>query len=857
MGYMPYYFFDQNSSFGTKAELKTMVSTLKDKKVQVIEDVVLNHHASLNQQDMFTFPRDDQWTPDAGDTHTYTYLKASTPYILTPRDIVKDDDDNGTQEYADYLNATITDDANKIKLSDNGEETWTINRAAAKGEGFSGARDLDHRSLNVQKIVHAYEEMLLNDIGYSGFRYDVAPGYSPRHLRDYNMRVAPRFSVAEAWKSSYNEVKSYLDHWADTIGTVTNGDVTNIKSIRHWSAAFDFPLKYGVMAKGFKANDFSQTTDAFSNRNHNNGIMGDRSLSRYAVTFVDNHDTYYPREDGTLASDNNMVTTNIAAANAYILAMPGTPCIFLKHWEDPKLQPLLKAMILARKAVGVTNQSQIIDDGYDPTDGDGYYAKINGDTIDNVIQQVLLLCGDVNTDTSKGGISTDGFKLVSEGLNYKYYISDKAYDIYAKYQNNTQSKPDCTVTTNDNTNPKGFLTTDGGVVPNHTTTLIDMGVKHIYIESATDPVFAYICSGDWSNQYTGDFPGVRLTDKVTKTDKNGTSHTLYTVNIPASGALMMVLSDGTQDLTKPDKPGYNQTVDIGPINDNDIYLKFTLGNRTSDQYGKIASYDNTTTSFTDSEEKDVINTNFKVGTHTVYFKNTVGWYNPRIYVYSKSASDATKTVEYAGAWDNRDNMTPVTLKGQEYWAWSYTGKETGTPETLVITDAGTEKPHSVDLAFANNQEYELSLTEKNEKGRYKLQKAAPYGDSSWSSSAKAAVIEPSAADEPQLAGGVENPSDLFEDNNTAQAKQRKTDSSDDGTVSYTVYFENNGVFGIDEQIAIYGWNSTSGSDASFAGTWPGGKMVKRAEKHNTHDVWQYTWSGKKSNKPTHIIFSNI
>lgn len=114
---MPYYFFDQNSSFGTKVELKTMVSTLKDKKVQVIEDVVLNHHASLNQQDMFTFPRDDQWTPDAGDTHTYTYLKANTPYILTPRDIVKDDDDNGTQEYADYLNATITDDANKIKLS--------------------------------------------------------------------------------------------------------------------------------------------------------------------------------------------------------------------------------------------------------------------------------------------------------------------------------------------------------------------------------------------------------------------------------------------------------------------------------------------------------------------------------------------------------------------------------------------------------------------------------------------------------------------------------------------------------------------------------------------------------------------
>lgn len=357
-------------------------------------------------------------------------------------------------------------------------------------------------------------------------------------------------------------------------------------------------------------------------------------------------------------------------------------------------------MILARKAVGVTNQSQIIDDGYDPTDGDGYYAKINGDTIDNVIQQVLLLCGDVNTDTSKGGISTDGFKLVSEGLNYKYYISDKAYDIYAKYQNNTQSKPDCTVTTNDNTNPKGFLTTDGGVVPNHTTTLIDMGVKHIYIESATDPVFAYICSGDWSNQYTGDFPGVRLTDKVTKTDKNGTSHTLYTVNIPASGALMMVLSDGTQDLTKPDKPGYNQTVDIGPINDNDIYLKFTLGNRTSDQYGKIASYDNTTTSFTDSEEKDVINTNFKVGTHTVYFKNSVGWTQPYVWAWKGNTHYVLADAEPG------DKMTKVEGT-TDVWQYTYTGDNTGYPEGVVFSDS--RNPQSVNLTFKDNDIYELDI----------------------------------------------------------------------------------------------------------------------------------------------------
>lgn len=34
-------------------------------------------------------------------------------------------------------------------------------------------RDLDHSSENVQTIVKAYLDMLLNDFGYAGFRYDM------------------------------------------------------------------------------------------------------------------------------------------------------------------------------------------------------------------------------------------------------------------------------------------------------------------------------------------------------------------------------------------------------------------------------------------------------------------------------------------------------------------------------------------------------------------------------------------------------------------------------------------------------------------------------------------------------------
>src|SRR5574344_345165 len=44
MGYNPYYFFDQNSSFGTKDQLKSMISTFKSKGIYTIADVVINHH---------------------------------------------------------------------------------------------------------------------------------------------------------------------------------------------------------------------------------------------------------------------------------------------------------------------------------------------------------------------------------------------------------------------------------------------------------------------------------------------------------------------------------------------------------------------------------------------------------------------------------------------------------------------------------------------------------------------------------------------------------------------------------------------------------------------------------------------
>ena len=68
------------------------------------------------------------------------------------------------------------------------------------------------------------------------------------------------------------------------------------------------------------------------------------------MTFVENHDT----ERRSNAAQDPLKKDTLAA-NAYLLAMPGTPCIFLTHWIDCK--QAIKAMIDVRRLLGIHNES--------------------------------------------------------------------------------------------------------------------------------------------------------------------------------------------------------------------------------------------------------------------------------------------------------------------------------------------------------------------------------------------------------------------------------------------------------------------------------------------------------------------
>jgi alpha-amylase len=129
------------------------------------------------------------------------------------------------------------------------------------------------------------------------------------------------------------------------------------------------------------------------------------------VTFVDNHDTFRRDEGKT-----DYLGNNICAANAYILTMPGTPCLFLPHWQSFK--GTLKRLIALRKAAGITNESEIQTAS---TVENGFFLEVKGSK-----GYLLLTLG--QADISIVNHSVTDYQLVLEGKNFKIYAT-KSVDL--------------------------------------------------------------------------------------------------------------------------------------------------------------------------------------------------------------------------------------------------------------------------------------------------------------------------------------------------------------------------------------------------------------------------------------------
>lgn len=390
MGYMPYYYFNQNSSFGTEAELRSLIAKFKANGIGAIADVVVNHR---NTDGWYTFPAE-------------TYKGVT--YQMLSTDICKNDDGGKTATQAKK---------DGVSLSNNDDE----------GTDFGGCRDIDHKSENVQKIIKAYLKFLKEDMGYTGFRYDMVKGFSGSHVADYNDATGVKFSVGEYWDGNPSII-----NWINK---------TNKKS-----AAFDFQFRYNVRdAVNGAANGKVATSSDWSKLNSNDNLMHDANYRRYAVTFVENHDTQKRSE----SEQNDPLRKDTIAANAYMLAMPGTPCVFQPHWRAYKQE--IKSMIEARKLAGITNMSNY-------TNKMAQNACFANETTGNKAKLIVVVGN--NTKAYTPGAD---YAQILEGYHYRYYLSKSAETAWCnipsgEYEAGFKAK---LTAVSQNSNAKLVYTTDG------------------------------------------------------------------------------------------------------------------------------------------------------------------------------------------------------------------------------------------------------------------------------------------------------------------------------------------------------------------------------------------------------------
>ena len=558
MGYDDLYWFtNYNSSFGNESQLRSMISTFKAKGIGTIADVVVNHRKSNNG--WFGFPKE---------------VYKGVTYSMSSVDVCSNDDGGKAQT-----------EANRLGVQLGNRDT---------GEDWDGMRDLDHTSTNVQNTVKAYVKMLLEDLGYTGFRYDMVKGYSAYYTGLYNSSCNAQYSVGEYWDGNESAVKNWID------GTKIDGVVQ--------SAAFDFPFRY-VIRDAANNNRWTNLSSSASK-----GLNMATGCKRYSVTFVENHDTQYR----DASNQQDPIKTNVEAANAFLLAMPGTPCIFLKHWIDYKES--IKQMIYARQLAGLTNTSTSSNMANSPTAN--YYVQRT------VGSRGTLLAAMGNESYS----IPETYVVVTSGTNYRLALSKNTETAWAskpsgEYEGTisvtltavSQTAGAQLVYTTDGSTPtasNGTRVADGSSINISKTTTLNVGLlingavsgvitRNYVIDNATfepyeitvylkDPTVApnnwklvnYYTWDSSNKQFNGNWPGETITDTQVV---NGVKFYRYKYNITGKDYYMnFVFNQGasagqTVDVTYVNKTSFfevtSQVSHYSVTDVTDIYLPYLNVNK--------------------------------------------------------------------------------------------------------------------------------------------------------------------------------------------------------------------------------------------------------------------------------------
>lgn len=366
MGYLPSDYSDLDSDLGTKKNLVKLIDTLHANGARVVADIVINHAVA--------------WSGWCDYSRTYKF-GAQGNFNPTGAYICNTDEVNYSSE------------AGSCK----GFATGNADDGYGSEANYPDGRDWDHTNADVRKMFKAYLKWLRTEIKIDGFRYDYCKGYHNSHINEYNSAAEAYFSVMEMWDGNVNELMSHLN------------------DAGYNTTTFDFAMKYTAFNNGIASDNYCALKGA--------GLPG-AGKARYAVTFLDSHDSFQ-RDGNEFCGEGNSMTVcrdKIMQCYAYLLSMPGVPLVFWPHWVTFKDD--LKKMLNARYKTGVHSESSVSDEC-----GNGYYKA----TITGKNGEIRVLIG----PNSGYGTTPSGYTLAVKGTNYGvYYKSDGT-----RGDKNTERKP--------------------------------------------------------------------------------------------------------------------------------------------------------------------------------------------------------------------------------------------------------------------------------------------------------------------------------------------------------------------------------------------------------------------------------
>lgn len=289
-GYLPRQLNKLDSKYGSSAELTNVVRAFTNNGIKAVADIVVNHRVGSTGWSDLTNPN---WTTWA---------------------IVNNDECNCGLGNADT------------------------------GDGFSAARDIDHRNVGeVQNGITTWLNTTLKPVGFSGLRFDYVKGFGASYAGQYANAFGAEFCVGELWTDlNLNDVNPHRQAIMNWINGTNNS-----------CGAFDFTTK-GLLNDALANGNYWRLKDA---QGKPQGALG--WWPAMSVTFVDNHDTGPSESCGNGQNHWPVPCGAVMQGYAYILSHPGIPTVYYPHVYNWGLKTPIKALMAARKAAGVHSTSPV------------------------------------------------------------------------------------------------------------------------------------------------------------------------------------------------------------------------------------------------------------------------------------------------------------------------------------------------------------------------------------------------------------------------------------------------------------------------------------------------------------------